>query len=92
MIVLDTHVWVWMHTSPEQLSDRALRVIAHSEVHLVSPISVWEVSTLVSRGRLRLDLPVGDWVDAALMGGCMLAAMRAQVGGAGVSLPDDYAG
>ncbi len=58
MIVLDTHVWLWWLSAPEQLSDAAASAIAAAvaddAVH-ISAISAWEVALLVERGRLDLD-------------------------------------
>jgi PIN domain nuclease of toxin-antitoxin system len=31
----------------------------------VSDITLWEVATLVNKGRIRLRLPVRDWLEAA---------------------------
>lgn len=65
MIVLDTHTWIWWIASPEQISDRAREEIERgmeSEEIYVSSISSWEVSLLVRKGRLKLALPVEDWI------------------------------
>jgi PIN domain nuclease of toxin-antitoxin system len=32
----------------------------------LSAISPWEVAMLEARGRLRFDIPCGDWIDDAL--------------------------
>jgi PIN domain nuclease of toxin-antitoxin system len=65
--LLDTHVWAWSLVEPKRLSKRALRVLedASSEGWL-SPISVWELSLLIERGRLEADLPAESWVREAL--------------------------
>lgn len=65
MIVLDTHVWLWWLSAPDRLSSRARREIADASEIGVSTMSVWELATLVRRGRLELDRPVGDWVARA---------------------------
>ncbi|BAS28287.1 type II toxin-antitoxin system VapC family toxin [Limnochorda pilosa] len=68
MILLDTHAWVWWLGEPECLSSEARERIEHAasqnEVY-VSSISVWEVAMLVERGRLKLALDVGDWIQHA---------------------------
>ena len=65
MIVLDTHVWVWWVSNPDQLSSGARIAIdqsmADSKV-FISSISGWEIAMLVARGRLELTMPVRDWI------------------------------
>ncbi len=68
MIVLDTHAWIWWVADPPRLSRSARAAIkqaARRRQLYVSCISVWEVATLVSRGRLKLTMDVGDWVAAS---------------------------
>jgi PIN domain nuclease of toxin-antitoxin system len=65
MVLLDTHVWLWWLSSPELLSARARAAVdgaAAKDGVLISAISTWEVSLLVQNGRLRLALPVEDWI------------------------------
>jgi PIN domain nuclease of toxin-antitoxin system len=67
VIVLDTHALVWWLAGPEQLSPRALRAIktaaANSEV-AISAVSVFEIATLVRRGRLELGIDADRWFAA----------------------------
>jgi PIN domain nuclease of toxin-antitoxin system len=65
LILLDTHAWVWWTAEPARLSAAAISAIEaarRSGEVLVSAISVWEVSLLVSRQRLRLTMEVEDWI------------------------------
>ena len=66
MIVLDTHVWIWWVSEPDKLSSNALAAIDYAKTIGVCPISCWELSTKVSRGRLRLDRDIRVWVSHAL--------------------------
>lgn len=68
MILLDTHVWVWL-ADESPLLDGHLR--HHLDTHRgdglgVSVISCWEVAKLVEVGRLLLDRPVDRWIESAL--------------------------
>ena len=69
MIVLDTHVWVWWNSDPTKLSTAARTAIEEADQLCVSPISCWEVSMLVAKGRLGLDRDVLTWVREALTAG-----------------------
>ena len=63
--VLDTHVWVWWVSNPENLSRKARKAIAKAvaeERVYISCISAWELALLVARNRLRFTLHVEDWI------------------------------
>ncbi|NKB71876.1 MAG: DUF2283 domain-containing protein [Candidatus Latescibacteria bacterium] len=56
MIVLDTHVWIWLADNSDRLADHHRRIIRErqSETIGISVISCWEVAKLVEYGRLKL--------------------------------------
>lgn len=57
MILLDTHVYVWLNQDPSRLgrsAQRHIEVAAKRGEVAVSIISFWEISFLASAGRLRL--------------------------------------
>ena len=57
MILLDTHVVVWVAADSERLGRRAARRIdrgLRDDELALSAFTYWEVATLVNRGRLRL--------------------------------------
>ncbi len=68
MILLDTHIWVWLVSASPPLNPQLIQLIEkHQAAGLgVSIISCWEVAKLVEKGRLTLNRPVGDWISAAL--------------------------
>jgi len=66
VIIADTHVWLWWVADRSKLSRAATRALSKADRIGVSPISAWEISMLVLRGRLRLDTEVRAWVLAAL--------------------------
>lgn len=66
MIVLDTHVWVWLISNPENLSKRAAKAVTGAlkdRSILISSISAWELALLVRKKRLKLTIEVSDWVS-----------------------------
>jgi PIN domain nuclease of toxin-antitoxin system len=94
VIVLDTHVWLWWASNPENLSKEARatieNTIAKGRVH-ISSISVWEVAMLVTRGRLELSLPVADWVaQAEQLGFLKFVPVTNRIALTSVSLPGDF--
>jgi PIN domain nuclease of toxin-antitoxin system len=55
MILLDTHVLVWMAIEPGKLSkkaDEAIRAATHTGGISISAISLWEIAWLAVRGRI----------------------------------------
>lgn len=68
MILLDTHVWLWLLHDPSNLSSQAQAVINAEEPKnglLVSSISVWEIAVKSSIGKLSLPLPIDEWYKLA---------------------------
>lgn len=64
MILLDTHVLIWLASGSESLGTGARRLIddAWSEESVaVSAISFWETAMLVEKGRIALHTPVDPW-------------------------------
>ena len=67
--LLDTHVLLWWHCEPGRLSQGQKEVIeaADEKVQLlVSDISLWEVAMLHSLGRIRLTIPLREWLEKAI--------------------------
>ena len=60
MILLDTHVVLWLTAAPTKLSSRAKAVIEEArksgESLAVCDITLLELATLANKGRLRLDM------------------------------------
>ena len=65
MIVLDTHVLIWLNDDAGRLSSAAREAIRHEEELGVSAISLWEVSMLYQYGRIELGLPLETWLEKA---------------------------
>ena len=66
--LLDTHAWVWWVDRDRRLGAAALDALdgfQSDDRPSVADISLWEVATLVDRGRLEFSIPLADWLDAA---------------------------
>lgn len=70
LILLDTHVWLWLLNGEEKLiNSQCLSYIENSVKNSnirVSVISVWEVGMLESKGRIKFPVGCLDWVNNAL--------------------------
>ena len=68
MILLDTHIWIWWVSQSQRLSQAHTTLLNQKldEGLGVSIISCWEIAKLIEYGRLTLDRPAQEWLDAAL--------------------------
>ena len=67
--LLDTHILLWWHGEGDRLSQSQRMVIAEADAEaplLVSDISLWEVATLHGLGRIRLTIPLREWLEMAV--------------------------
>jgi PIN domain nuclease of toxin-antitoxin system len=65
--LLDTHIWLWMLLEPENLSSNVHSTLKDWKNRLyLSPISVWELSTLVEKGYVTFSEDVNAWVTKSL--------------------------
>ncbi|HMJ71914.1 MAG TPA: type II toxin-antitoxin system VapC family toxin [Solirubrobacterales bacterium] len=66
LILLDTHVFVWLAAAHERLSAAALEAVDSEPERAICLVSVQELAYLAVRGRLAMDRPVDKWVGDAL--------------------------
>ncbi len=67
--LLDTHILLWWHGDRDRLSRGQQQVIADADADaplLVSDISLWEVAMLHGLGRIRLSIPLREWLEKAV--------------------------
>jgi PIN domain nuclease of toxin-antitoxin system len=58
VILLDTHVVVWLLGAPNRLSTSATQAIQSARTSkglAISPVTLFEIAYLVSRGRIQID-------------------------------------
>ncbi len=83
MILLDTHVFIWLAEDSPKLGHKARqridRAMVRSQVH-VSAISYWELGMLVAAKRLRLARDLADVRAAAERGGPKELAVDGEIG------------
>jgi PIN domain nuclease of toxin-antitoxin system len=94
VILLDTHVLVWMVAEPKRLSRAALAEIRSAQREggiALSAISLWELASLVARGRIRAY----GTVDASvrlLIEGTVVKPITPEIAALATQFPDDYPG
>jgi PIN domain nuclease of toxin-antitoxin system len=92
MILLDTHVLVWMVADSKRLSKAALGEIraAQREGGLaISAISLWELAWLVGRGRIQAYGTVEASVRL-LIEGVIVRPITPEIAALAAQFPEDY--
>lgn len=67
--LLDTHILIRWLNDVSRLSPEQREVIESAGADsplLVSDISLWEIATLYDLGRIRLTVPLREWLDKAV--------------------------
>ncbi len=83
MIVLDTHVLIWLTQEPEKIGKNATKIIkdAWQKRELaISAISFWECQMLQNKGRINIPLSVEIWRDKLLKKGLIEIAVDGEIG------------
>lgn len=74
--LLDSHVLLWMHDSPEKLSENAKRVLLNTSNDLwLSLASLWELQIKIQSGKLKIDLDQ-MWSEQQRINGLQLLAIN----------------
>jgi Uncharacterized protein conserved in bacteria len=66
-LLLDTHVVLWLRTTPERISTRALDLLRSADTELlVSAASTWEIAIKYRAGKLKLSQEPRRWMPRVL--------------------------
>lgn len=91
LLVVDTHVLIWLMLGDNRLGKRArgrIDLAARTGELLVSAITPWEIGVLVSKKRIDLQRDVLAWVqDALAIPGIAFAALEPEIAVASTRLP-----
>jgi PIN domain nuclease of toxin-antitoxin system len=94
VILLDTHVLVWLVEGHARLGEKAISMIddaASKSTILVSAISIWEIAMLVEKGRLALSQDIDQWVNRVLaLPGIRLASLTPDISIESARLPGNF--
>lgn len=94
-LVLDTHVWYWIHKGDERMEgSAAVSAIEYARLRggvIVSAISVWEIAMLEAKSRILLSQDCALWVRNALsMRGVILHPITPEIAVESTRLPGGF--
>jgi PIN domain nuclease of toxin-antitoxin system len=92
MILLDTHVLLWMSLDPKKLSKRAREAILDAwpkDGVAVAAISLWELAWLAENGRVQVSGTVEAFVRACVSK-VIIRPITPEIAVHAVQLPSDY--
>jgi PIN domain nuclease of toxin-antitoxin system len=93
MILLDTHVWWWSLTEPENLSKKAIALIkqAKTDERFISSVSIWEFAMMVAKKRIELKISPAKWLARAIdETGIMVIELSPDIATDSCSLPGEF--
>jgi PIN domain nuclease of toxin-antitoxin system len=90
-ILLDTHTALWLMNGEilSQDSVQKIQSASDKDTLFISPITAWEIATLVRKGRIALTMPPDIWFAHMLGKGVLLAGMEPDTLIASVFLPGE---
>lgn len=95
-ILLDTHAWIWLMEGSPELSHKLQKKInqaAKNQSVAIAAISLWEISMLERKGRIRLEKPLLIWLKEALaLPGMELMPLTLEIAVESSQLPNGFHG
>jgi PIN domain nuclease of toxin-antitoxin system len=92
MILLDTHILVWLLIAPEKLSPKARNAIMAARKTgplVLSAISLWEIAWLAENKRIEIDVSVESFVKRCASY-VQVLAISPEIAVRSVQFPDSY--
>lgn len=93
MILLDTHVWWWSLTEPENLSQKAIETIAQTKTahRAIASISIWELAMMAAKKRIELQVSISKWFSKAIdESGISVIELSPEIAVESCRLPGDF--
>lgn len=66
MILIDTHVWLWLNNQVDRLSSSALTLLSTSDEIYLSAASAWEIAVKWASGKLPLPVPPKEYIPSRM--------------------------
>lgn len=96
MIVLDTHVLVWLIDGSRRLGKKAVETMDEATPTpglFVPAIAFWEIAMLVAKGRLTLGQDIDQWLKRVLaLPGVNIAPLEPEISIESMRLPGGFHG
>jgi len=92
VILLDTHVLLWMASDPKRLSSKARKAIRNARQNTgvaVATITLWELAWLAQNGRIQILSSVESFVRETVAR-VILRPMTPEIAAVAVRLPAGY--
>ena len=92
MILLDTHVLLWMASDPKRLSSKAREAIRNARQNTgvsVATVTLWELAWLAQNGRIQILSSVESFVRETVAR-VILRPMTPEIAAVAVRLPAGY--
>jgi PIN domain nuclease of toxin-antitoxin system len=94
LILLDTHVLVWLVAQPERLSKPAASAIRRARASdglSIADVTVWEVASLCARGTLQIHRTVENTVqDLLIHSAVQVKPITPEIAALATQFPNDY--
>ena len=68
-LLLDTHIFFWLASGADAIRADNLDLLKRLEAergHVISAITPWEISMLVSKGKLPMEWDLQQWIEEVL--------------------------
>jgi PIN domain nuclease of toxin-antitoxin system len=93
VILLDTHVVVWLASEPDKLSKKAAQAIAEARKEggglAISALTLYELAHLAARKRIQVDLSLELFLSE-IESRFVVRPLNARIAAKAVQLPDTY--
>jgi PIN domain nuclease of toxin-antitoxin system len=88
-LILDTHIWIWWVKQDNQLPAAIKKRLTESPAALaISSASIYEAILQIQRGRVTIDLPLDEWLQAATAeADIAVLTVNADIAAKGATLP-----
>lgn len=92
MILLDTHVLLWMSLDPDRLSKAAIGAIQEARSKggmYISDITLWEIALLAQRGRIQITGTIDAFIHEISLP-LSVKRITPAIASTAVQFPDEY--
>jgi PIN domain nuclease of toxin-antitoxin system len=92
VILLDTHVLVWMSLDPDRVSKAAIAAIQDARsrgILYISDITLWEIALLARRGRIQITGTIDAFIHE-MSSPVSVKRVTPAIASTAVQFPDEY--